>query len=118
MGLELRSQTSKKYVVTAKEYLNHEGKPVDADENVHDNQARSVSSDELLDLEIPEYNAINDRKVVYNEESINCQDCESVFATKSGLLRHTKSKHKDVIQFCDHCEHHAITQGQLREHRS
>ena len=37
-----------------------------------------------LDLGIPEYNVSNNRDVEANEQSINCQDCESVFKTKMG----------------------------------
>ena len=89
------------------------------DKPMHDNQTRSVSStnDELLDLNIPEYDDSNDRKVVANSQSYNCQDCEAVFTTKMGLQYHYRSKHEGVRYSCNECEYKATTQTNLRTHQ-
>ena len=83
------------------------------DKSMHDNQTRSVSStnDELLDLNIPEYDDSNDRKVVANSQSYNCQDCEAVFTTKNGLQYHYRSKHTGVTYSCDECDYKATQQS-------
>ena len=99
------------------EFVNSEADNVD--KPMHDNQTRSVSStnDELLDLNIPEYDDSNDRKVVANSQSYNCQDCEAVFTTKNGLQYHYRSKHEGVTYSCNECEHRALTKFNLRRHQ-
>ena len=84
-----------------------------------DNQTRSVSStnDQLLDLNFPEYDDSNDRKVVTNSQSYNCQDCEAVFTTKPGLQYHYRSKHEGVRYSCSECKYQATQQSSLRTHQ-
>merc|ERR1712096_346479 len=99
------------------EFVHSEAENVD--KPMHDNQTRSVSStnDELLDLNIPEYDGSNDRKVVANSQTYNCQDCEAVYTTKLSLQRHYRSKHEGVRYSCNQCDHQATTQGNLNAHQ-
>ena len=34
----------------------------------------------------------------------SCEECGSVLKTKSGLTKHTKSKHRGFLYYCDKCD--------------
>ena len=93
---------------------------VEIDSYIHHNQTKSVSDtvDELLDLDIPEYNDHTvGRDVMNTSETNTCTDCLSVFTTKQGLQRHTQSKHEGVVYSCNQCQYNATTQGNLSIHQ-
>ena len=87
------------------------------DSSMHDDQNRSVSDtiDELLNLDIPEYNA--SKELLNTYESLNCQDCETVFTTKRNLQHHNRSKHEGLSYSCNHCQYKATIHSDLRKHQ-
>ena len=98
-----------------------EDDPVNIESYVHDDQTRSVSDtiDELLNLDIPEYNNSNvSNEVVNTSESFNCQDCEAVFKTKGKLQHHNRSKHEGLTYSCNQCQYQTIWPGKLRKHKT
>jgi len=61
-----------------------------------------------------------------DSNSITCAICGKVFTTRSGLgmhkrlrktlYEHTMAMHRDVRYLCDHCDHVATNQRNLRRH--
>ena len=80
-------------------------------------QSRSDTIDELLNLDIPEYNKSIVRNNMIQSKSFNCQHCESVFITRSGLLHHTRSKHEGMTYSCNQCKYKATQQSSLTMHQ-
>jgi hypothetical protein len=100
--------------------------------------------DEILDLDIPA-NTIGCDVMVSGKQLYECEECESVLKTRSGLVmhnrrkhegvaypckqceyqtadksslrRHQKSKHKDIVYSCNKCEYHAAVKSTLRGHQ-
>ena len=46
-----------------------------------------------------------------------CDECESVFRSNSGLQLHKKSKHGNVQYSCKHCDYQATQQFNLKSHQ-
>ena len=88
------------------------------DESVIDDNTSSVSDtiDELLNLDIPEFNEHDGKNILTENKSFKCQDCDLVFGSKSSLFLHTRSKHKGVTHSCDQCEFEATSQQNLHRH--
>ena len=65
-------------------------------------------------------NAVNRRvkrrNVVSGNAKVQCQDCESIFNSRSALWYHTKSKHEGVKYACNQCDFQAGYQSTLTTH--
>jgi hypothetical protein len=80
----------------------------------HENNKNSISStvDEILATNIPDRDEIN-----YSKQMYKCEVCMGMFKSKSGLMRHTTSKHEGIVYSCGQCKYKATTQGNLKKHQ-
>ena len=104
-----------------KPYLLSDNNEVDDDNHDITNQAdieyagRSFSSiaDEIINLDIPGNDELGSGKQL----QYKCEECDASFKSKSGLYRHTSSKHEGIAYSCQYCRYKATTQGSLKRHK-
>jgi hypothetical protein len=82
------------------------------DEYYADPQSISSTAEEILQLDMRTYNIDGES----GSQMYNCDECEAVFKSHSGLLRHTRTKHEGIVYSCNQCEYKATQQGHLKAH--
>ena len=79
-------------------------------------------------VQIDDYEAkTTNKSLKYEDDSLimkegekhifNCQECDSVFTSKKGLIYHTRAKHEGVIYTCNECDYKGSTKSCLRKHQ-
>jgi MoaA/NifB/PqqE/SkfB family radical SAM enzyme len=109
-------QLAECFLVAGNPFLNRK-------EHADNDHMISATSDSDILTNIDEENENNSRSIAYNtggesgSQFYKCEDCEAVFKSKSGLWRHTSSKHEGIVYSCNQCEYKATTLGNLKTHQ-
>jgi hypothetical protein len=56
------------------------------------------------------------KAVHWKEKNYQCDQCDQAFATRSGLTRHTETRHQDGVHMCEFCMRTFTAQAYVTDH--
>jgi hypothetical protein len=79
----------------------------------HEDDTEDDNVEEIPKVNIMTYNTGGESR----SQLYKCEECEAVFKSKNGLLRHTSSKHEGIVYSCNRCEYQATRPDELKTHQ-